>query len=79
MQPGRLAGPLDANDPTSARCVGVTERWMVCEADKRQVAMEVLFHFVNPVLQQINSPVGATFNYSAMGVFVFDREGRICS
>ncbi|WIA08640.1 hypothetical protein OEZ85_008068 [Tetradesmus obliquus] len=75
----RLAGPLELNDTTTARCVGVTERWMVCEPGKRQVAFEVLFHFVNPLLQQIGSPVGATWNISAMGVFVFDREGRICS
>lgn len=52
---------------------------MVCEQGKRQVAFEMLFQYVNPVLQQINSPVGATYNFSALGVFVFDRAGRICS
>jgi hypothetical protein len=62
----------------TSRCYDTSFRWMLCETGKRQVAFEVIFHFENPMLLQNNIP-GARYNISAMGVFVFDKEGRICS
>jgi hypothetical protein len=51
---------------------------MVCEPGKRQVAFESIFRFVMPTLLAAGLP-GASYNISAMGIFVFDKDGRICS
>jgi hypothetical protein len=73
-----LAGPLDPNDNESNRVTGCTIRWMVCEAAKRQVAFEALFKLDSPALLQAGA-LGASYNISAMGVFTFNKEGRICA
>lgn len=74
----RLAGPLDFNDTQTNRVAAVTLRWMVCEASKRQVAFEAMFRLDSPALLQAGLP-GASYNISAMGVFTFNKEGRICA
>jgi hypothetical protein len=79
--PFRLAGPLDPNDNVSSRVTGVSIRWMVCEATKRQVAFEAIFKLDIPALLQAGVPpeAGASSNISAMGVFTFNPQGRICA
>jgi hypothetical protein len=43
------------------------------EAVKRQVAFEALFKLESPALPAV------AYNISAMGVFTFKSEGRICA
>jgi hypothetical protein len=71
--PFRLAGPLDPTDNETSRVTGYTLRWIVCEAKKRQVAFEALFRLQSPAVS------AAADNISAMGVFTFNSEGRICA
>eukprot|EP00775_Hariotina_reticulata_P007384 gene7384-7593_t len=69
----RLAGPL-TEDPTATRVTAIDIQWMICTEDKRQVAFEVFFLFKTPAFVVV-----ADYNLSAVGIFVFNKQGKVCS